>query len=112
MKEILYKMTAQEKIDAMNVCGINEIHDSISFKDGTLTCTLQIGHPNEPGSISGCFNTHLAEAFIRLQLYYQKQLPSLENELSIKLLRELKKTFEKRASRRKMAGILNTDKEE
>lgn len=99
------------KIAKLNECGANRIHPSVSFKNGTLVATLQVGHPNEEGSISGCYSTHIIEAITCIQKHYQSMLPCEENEECIGHLEAALESLNKRASRRRKQGIQHTDKE-
>lgn len=104
-------MTVQEKLDGLNDCGINDIHHAIFFKDGKLQVQLQVGHPREDESISGCFPTHLVEAVIKLHQHYNSIIPSRETSLAITKLQKALHWLEHRAMDRQNRGVLQTDKE-
>ncbi len=102
-------MTPQEKLSQLNEVG-QEIHEAITFENGKLTWQLQVGHPNEEGSVSGCFNTHLVDFVIELQQHYQSIMPCRENALVITKLEEARLWLEKRKMDREKRGVLQTDK--
>ena len=98
--------TPQEKIAQLNTVG-QDIHESILFVDGKLTCQLQVGHPKEPSSISGCFPTHLIDWVIELHEHYQRQIWSIETAEALLFLRLARLALEKRKVDREKRGVLH-----
>lgn len=113
-KDILEDMIPAEqtkfKLEELDGVGQN-VHPAITFRDGKLTCQLQVGHPKEPGSVEGCFSTHLVDFVIELHQHYQNILPSRETALVITKLEEARLWQEKRKMDREKRGVLQTDKE-
>jgi hypothetical protein len=99
-----------EKLKALNECGINEIHEAITFVDGKLTIQFQVGHPDEEGAVKGCFPTHAIDAIVKLHEHYQTIFPSRETALCITKLQEARMWLDERARDRKERGVLQTDK--
>lgn len=106
--EYMSTPTVEEKVKALNTVG-QEIHENITFKDGLLSCQLQIGHPNEEGNIKGCFPTHLIDFVIELHQHYNSVLPSRETSLVITKLQEARLWLEQRKLDREKRGVLQTD---
>lgn len=100
--------TVKEKLVSLNTVVMP--HEAISFKDGKLTCQLQVGHPTEADAIVGCYSTHLMEAVIAIQKHYNDILPSRENSIVITKLEEAWLWLKKRELDRKERGVLQTDK--
>lgn len=103
------KISVQEKLEGLNNCGISEIHDAITFENGKLIVQLQVGHPNEEGSVSGCFPTHLVESVIKLHEHYNTVIPSYETEMAIIKFKKGLEWLNARAKNRKDRGVLQTD---
>jgi len=102
-------LTVAEKLGALNTVG-QDIHEAITFENGKLTCQLQVGHPKEKGSTTGCFPTHLVDFVIELHQHYNTLIPSRETDLVITKLEEARLWLEKRKMDREKRGVLQTDK--
>jgi len=98
------------KIAALNASAVGRVHPSITFVDGKLTIQLQVGHPNEDGSVGGCFPTHAIQALVELFKHYQEIMPGRETALVITKLEEAWLWLKKRELDRDQRGVLQTDK--
>lgn len=106
-------ISTKDKIEMMNKVGvdiINKIHPLVHFRDGELKAQLQIGHPKESDSISGCYPTHLIQAVISLHEYYLSLNYSPETEKAIFFLKEALNCLNQRTKNRQERGVLHTDK--
>jgi len=99
----------KEKLEAMNKCPVCTVHPAITFVDGKLTAQLQVGHPNQEGSVTGCFPTHLVDALIELHKFYNEQIPSYETTKAIEKLQEAWLWLNMRKLDREKRGVLQTD---
>lgn len=105
--------TLQEKIDALNKLGddvISRIHPACKLHNCKIEIQLQVGHPNEEGSIQGCFPTHAVQALIELHKHYNAIIPSRETSIVITKLEEAWLWLKKRELDRAERGVLQTDK--
>lgn len=104
--------TAQDvmdKCEALNNCGVNEIHKHIKYHNGNLNIQFQVGHPGGEGSIDGCFLTHGIQVLIKKAEHYNKACPSRENSLVITKLQEALMWAEERTRDRERRGVSQTD---
>lgn len=102
-------VSVKEKLDALNNCGVKDVHEAITFVDGKLTIQLQVGHPDEEDAISGCFPTHAIDALTALHEHYQELFRSRETALCITKLQEARMWLDERARDREKRGVLQTD---
>lgn len=98
------------KLNALNASKVGQIHKDITFVDGKLTIQLQVGHPNEDGSVAGCFPTHAVQALVELHKHYAEIMPSRETAIVITKLEEAWLWLKKRELDRDQRGVLQTDK--
>lgn len=109
-KELTPREKTAAKLTALNASGVGKVNPAITFVDGKLVAQLQVGHPNEDGSIGGCFPTHLVQAVTELFKHYQEIMPGRETAIVITKLEEAWLWLKKRELDRDQRGVLQTDK--
>ena len=99
---------------SMAIPKVQQINRHLCFDGNKFTVQIQIGHPEEQGSIYGCFNTHWLDALthfceVLIDLAGYKE----EKKLLIKCYDRLFEAglwLNKRHIDRRDRGVLNTDK--